>query len=790
MTKFNIKESFSWMAAPAFQIVDVGKNTVTIKGVAVKKNQVSRNKRKYVEEELIKGARTFIGTPCTINHAPYSKSHPMYDGRKVVGNVRWMEYEDGQMEYMADIKKQPYVDLIRNKSVEVKGVSIEADYLFNRCSHCGKDFYDVDSFKDHMVNEHFIRNFNYEPRGIVGRALSLVISPEEPGIINTSIELAETAPTKGFSRLLETVIKTKKEKEDMTKKLGDKAVITPISRITADRAKQLKEQEEEQVKKDAAATDPVGEQNPPTHPVLPHVATEEPKEDKTETEPEHPVPDLPPPPETKVMEQEPETDEHGCVIGKEKWDGEKCIATPIATEQEEEKDEHGCIIGKERWNGESCVPLATEQLDCPEGYHPNEAGDACVADEEPAATETEETPSSQLPPVQPVLPHVATEEPEEDKAETLPEDQPVAPAVGPPPKEDKAEEIPEAPVTVLPTPPEVKVTEIKLPLKLRLGEPFGGYTNFEDCVSKNQDKEDPAAYCASIKQKVEKETLQETIGTYKPYVRDVQIASAVNQLTEAVASLSLTNPKQLKQVLEFTNKSVNAINASNTKNLIDVVKAVNTNNSAITKHFKALETWIQSTDKTQAQNTDKKLKEIVDANKAQEVFTKKKIKEILDQEPIIHTANTKRFESLATDIAKRSKDTNKNLANIAEVTKKVTDGFDAKLAESTKSLPDLTKQVNELKGIKETFEKLLAEADKNAEARDEKIKSLEERLAESEKNKVKEIADQLKEINVKIDNLEDKVKPQFKAHSERVTETEETKDKPHIPDPITDKGRK
>lgn len=787
MTKFNIKESFSWMAAPDFQIINTGKNTVTIKGIAVKKNQISRNKRKYVEEELIKGARTFIGAPVTINHSPYDKSHPMYDGRKVPGNVRWMEYEDGNMEYMADIKKQPYVDLIRNKSVEIRGVSIEADYLFNRCSHCGKDFYSVEEFKDHMVNEHFIHNFNYEPRGIVGRALSLVISPEEPGIIDTTIELAETAPTKGFSRLLETVIKTKKENEDMNKKLGDKAVITPISRITPDRAKQLKEQEEEQVKKDAAATDPTGEQNPPTHPVLPHVPTEEPKEDKAETEPEHPVPDLPPPPETKVMEQEPETDEHGCVIGKERWDGNACV--PIVTEQEEpeeEKDEHGCIIGKERWNGESCVPLATEQIECPEGYHPNEAGDACVADVEETA---EETPSSQLPPVQPVLPHVPTEEPEEDKADTLPTDQTAPATTGPPPREDKADEIPEAPVTTLPAPPEVKVTEIKLPLKLRLGEPFGGYTNFEDCVSKNQDKEDPAAYCASIKQKVEKETLQETIGTYEPYVRDVQIASAVNQLTEAVASLSLTNPKQLKQVLEFANKSVTTINTANSKNLNEVVKAIKANNSANTKHFAVLETLIQTNSKTQTQDTSKKLKEITDNNETQTQQAAKKLKEVTDSLAAFQ-ANKKPFEILATDIAKRSKDTNNTIAQVAETAKKLLTEYKTKTDDAIKILPHVIKQMNELKGIKETFEKLLAEADKNAEARDEKIKSLEERLAESEKNKVKETADQLKEINVKIDNLEDKLKPQFKAHSERVTETEETKDKPHIPDPITDKGRK
>lgn len=36
-------------------------------------------------------------------------------------------------------------------------------------------------------------------------------------------------------------------------------------------------------------------------------------------------------------------------------------------------------------------------------------------------------------------------------------------------------------------------------------EPFADYKDFDDCVSKNQDKEDPEAYCASIKKKAEPE---------------------------------------------------------------------------------------------------------------------------------------------------------------------------------------------------------------------------------------------------------------------------------------------
>jgi hypothetical protein len=66
-------------------------------------------------------------------------------------------------------------------------------------------------------------------------------------------------------------------------------------------------------------------------------------------------------------DQEPEKDEHGCIIGKERWDPDQEICVAIATEQqgdqEPERDEHGCIIGKERYDEEQdkCVPITTEQ---------------------------------------------------------------------------------------------------------------------------------------------------------------------------------------------------------------------------------------------------------------------------------------------------------------------------------------------------------------------------------------------------------------------------------------------
>lgn len=41
--------------------------------------------------------------------------------------------------------------------------------------------------------------------------------------------------------------------------------------------------------------------------------------------------------------------------------------------------------------------------------------------------------------------------------------------------------------------------------------PFGDYKNFDDCVSKNQDKSSPEAFCASIQKKVEGEDIKRDV---------------------------------------------------------------------------------------------------------------------------------------------------------------------------------------------------------------------------------------------------------------------------------------
>jgi hypothetical protein len=191
----HITESFQWMQGlDTFKTLDAGPNTIKIKGRALTSGTVSLNNRKYVDSEILRAARTLIGKGVSINH----------DSTKMVGNVDWAEYENGALEYIATIKKQPYVDLLRNKSTDIKGVSVEAAYLYNECARCNRKFETEEAYRHHMLDEEFIKDFNSVPHGINFQALSLVLAPETPGVSDTTIELAETAP--GLERLFEMII--------------------------------------------------------------------------------------------------------------------------------------------------------------------------------------------------------------------------------------------------------------------------------------------------------------------------------------------------------------------------------------------------------------------------------------------------------------------------------------------------------------------------------------------------------------------------------------------------------
>ncbi len=98
-------------------------------------------------------------------------------------------------------------------------------------------------------------------------------------------------------------------------------------------------------------------------------------------------------------------------------------------------------------------------------------------------------------------------------------------------------------------------------------KPFAGYKDFDDCVSKNQDKNDPKAYCASIKQQVEKVEKQYSDGEKKK-----------KELTEKSSSLSSVSKNSEKYINEndlnkgMEEAEIKKVNDQIEKNSSDIVE--------------------------------------------------------------------------------------------------------------------------------------------------------------------------------------------------------------------------
>lgn len=220
----SLTESFSWLSDNFMVQKQDGKNKVKIKGVAVPGNAVSRNNRQYVDEELKRAARTFIDAPITVNHAPWMDKHNHR------GRVNWMEYDaDGKMEYVAEVTDPSMVAELRlyaqnPAASKIRGVSIEADYLHLQCSKCGEKFTNETDWRNHMEKVELIKDSLQVPHGIRGRALSLVLAPEECGVTDNTLEVMEKLG--GFNTLIETYLKDRNLTEYIEKRDGEYCVIS------------------------------------------------------------------------------------------------------------------------------------------------------------------------------------------------------------------------------------------------------------------------------------------------------------------------------------------------------------------------------------------------------------------------------------------------------------------------------------------------------------------------------------------------------------------------------------
>jgi len=441
-----------------WKTVDAGQGKIRIKGVALRGDAVSKNNRHYIAKELKKATNTWIGKPININH----------NDHRIVGHLTFMEYDEDAdlLLYEGEVNKQPYVDLLRTRSSEIRGVSIQAGYLYNKCYKCGARFYTEEDFRAHMNKEHYIKiNPKSEPHGIVGEALSLVLSPEIPGYDGTSIDLAEIARQRTL-QLLEIVINNEKERETyMSNKLKAPVAISSPPTLHVGAVKEISEDEHNcgedehwSEEKQACVANSVSEQ-------------------------EHTCPDGEHWSETEgkcVKDAIEEQEDQSCPAGSHWSESEgKCVEDAVETQEEQ-----SCPVGT-HWDKEKmeCVPdeAVVEQAEhaCPDGEHWDEAANACVADiAEQSCPEGEQWSEAEgkcvKVTVETYTPKIAEVKNALPTKLTL--------------KESKLDKLAET-----------------TPVKLSLGEPFAGYSDFAACVAANQDKENPEAYCGQIKHEVEGE---------------------------------------------------------------------------------------------------------------------------------------------------------------------------------------------------------------------------------------------------------------------------------------------
>ena len=194
----SLKESFRWFRED-LKLMDRNGGKVFVKGKAIMPT-ISRNNRKYIEDELIRAARTLTGKPIDVNHEidlyldlknKYEEANkPLkYLGKPPTpkGNVIAAEYEDGSIEYVAEINNREYADKIVDRKSVFDNVLPASKYK----EKWGKDpIYGVSISADYSHNDE--SEAVSTPRGLIFNRLSLVEDPERPGVPGTTVNLVET----------------------------------------------------------------------------------------------------------------------------------------------------------------------------------------------------------------------------------------------------------------------------------------------------------------------------------------------------------------------------------------------------------------------------------------------------------------------------------------------------------------------------------------------------------------------------------------------------------------------
>jgi len=410
------KESFSWVGdintVPGIDNLIRGEALHPIKTVHPEEWP---GVRVYLEEELQKSAGTLAGKPLLLDHSML-----------INGEVTGAEYEDGAIEYVAKVGDARILDLIKNGTIKHCSVEFEWKSLehVNGVAPRGITFTGLSLLKNFAPGDPLSTVEVWE--GIVKQLKEAknVHCSGHPGT-STAKEQAEPQefilyvirdPAAFLEERFSTVwldlengiqaiygrLREEPENPQPMALLFMKAKGWTLEKMQGwlqDHSQYLRQSQ-------PAAAAPAGIQSAsPT----PSIAQGVESMDKEELEKLI---------EAKVkavlkeqQNQEPEKDEHGCIIGKERFDEESQTCVPIPQQQaqeqqgneEPEKDEHGCVIGKERWDPdqEKCVAIATEQEEqppsCPPGQRWDPEKNACVPVEEPQGLTAAEQQGDQEP---------------------------------------------------------------------------------------------------------------------------------------------------------------------------------------------------------------------------------------------------------------------------------------------------------------------------------------------------------------------------------------------------------
>lgn len=406
-----------------------------------------------------------------------------------------------------------------------------------------------------------------------------------------------------------------------------------------------------------------------------------------------------------------------------------------------------------------------EPHSCPEGFHYDKDLENCVPDEVMEPPQKPEEPELGLAGSPPPL-------------ETMEQDTPTAPIDMEAPTKVEEPTCPEgthkdpetgacvpdgADLGTEPKSTETPITEIRLPAKLHLGEPFANYTDFDDCVSKNQDKEDPAAYCASIKQKTEGETvmeLKETTDIYKAIKemsnavirlgtqaikRDTKNAEAVNQLNEAIAKWTIQTQKFLKNL----NKEIlleSRLRGGYDSRIWKRMQELATQAKNITTNIEALRK-VAETEISKLTTVDNQVKEHVN----------KKFSELTTKDTQLKDYTNKKLTELATAHSKLET----HVANINKALTPLATKL-SKLEEYGKALDALEKQYQDFVKAKEQEEEIptCPEGEHYDKTQKKCVPN------ESTMDEIKKLTET---VRTRLDNIEAKVKGDFKGHNKPIT---------------------